>query len=167
MCIRDRRNDIPERILTRIARVYPELQNKGDYWEFENGMLNTVPLFFILQNGLFIVSNDEDLARNHAKGYGSLSLNKKTAKAAKKSGMMYARVNTDRAIEDLPARMFSDYENELLDVIRGKSGDLVLSSSKSTKRSTDFQLSYNFNGEGTDAGTYILDLINSLYVISK
>lgn len=162
-----KRNDIPERVLTRIARVYPELQNKGDYWEFENGMLNTVPLFFILQNGLFIVSNDEDLARNHAKGYGSLSLNKKTAKAAKKSGMMYARVNTDRAIEDLPARMFSDYENELLDVIRGKSGDLVLSSSKSTKRSTDFQLSYNFNGEGTDAGTYILDLINSLYVISK
>lgn len=162
-----KRNDIPERILTRIARVYPELQNKGDYWEFENGMLNTVPLFFILQNGLFIVSNDEDLARNHAKGYGSLSLNKKTAKAAKKSGMMYARVNTDRAIEDLPARMFSDYENELLDVIRGKSGDLVLSSSKSTKRSTDFQLLYNFNGVGTDAGTYILDLINSLYVISK
>lgn len=162
-----KRNDIPERILSRISRVYPELQNKGDYWEFEKGMLNTVPLFFILQNDLFIVTNDEDLARNHAKGYGSLALNKKTAKEAKKSGIMYAKVNTDRAIKDLPARMFSDYENELLDVLRGKSGNLVMSSSKSTKTNTDLHLSYNFNGEGTDAGTYILDLINSLYVISK
>ena len=53
--------------------------------------------------------------------------------------MMYAKVNTDRAIQDLPARMFSDYENELLDVIRGKSGDLVMSSAKSTKTSTDFK----------------------------
>jgi hypothetical protein len=162
-----KRNDIPERILKRIARVYPELQDKGDYWVFEDGVLNTAPLFFILQNDLFIVTNDDDLARNHSKGYGSLALNKKTAKAAKKSGMMYAKVNTDRAIKDLPARMFNDYENELLDVIRGKSGDLVMSSTKSTKTSTDFQLSYNFNGEGTDAGTYILDLINSLYIISK
>ena len=162
-----KRNDIPERILKRVARVYPELQNMGDYWVFEDGVLNTAPLFFILQNDLFIVTNDDDLARNHSKGYGSLALNKKTAKAAKKSGMMYAKVNTDRAIQDLPARMFNDYENELLDVIRGKSGDLVMSSSKSTKRNTEFQLSYNFNGAGADAGTYILDLINSLYIISK
>ncbi len=162
-----KRNDIPERILKRIARVYPELQDKGDYWVFEDGVLNTAPLFFILQNGLFIVTNDDDLARNHSKGYGSLALNKKTAKAAKKSGMMYAKVNTDRAIQDLPASMFNDYENEILDVIRGKSGDLVMSSSASTKTSTDFQLSYNFNGTDTDAGTYILDLINSLYIISK
>lgn len=162
-----KRNDIPERILKRVSRVYPELQNKGDYWVFEDGVLNTAPLFFILQNDLFIVTNDDDLARNHAKGYGSLALNKKTAKEAKKSGMMYAKINTDRAIQDLPATMFNDYENELLDVLRGKSGDLVMSSSKSTKTSTDFQLSYNFNGEGTDPGTYILDLINSLYIISK
>ncbi|MFK7784044.1 MAG: hypothetical protein AB8B56_02950 [Crocinitomicaceae bacterium] len=162
-----KRNDIPERILKRISRVYPELQNKGDYWVYENLVLNTAPLFFILKNDLFIVTNDADLAQNHSNGYGSLALNKKTAKEAKKSGMMYAKVNTDRAIEDLPARMFSDYENELLDVIRGKSGDLVMSSAKATKTSTDYKLSYQFNGEGTDAGTYILDLINSLYVISK
>jgi len=162
-----KRNDIPERILQRVSRIYPELQNKGDYWEFEGGVMNSAPLFFILQNGLFIVTNDEDLARNNAKGYGSLALNKKTAKEARKSGMMYAKVNTDRAIQDLPASMFSDYENELLDVIRGKSGDFVMSSSTSTKTSTDFKFSYNFDGAGTDSGTYILDLINSLYIISK
>lgn len=162
-----KRNDIPERILKRVSRIYPELVNHGDYWEFENKVLNTAPLFFILQNGLFIVTNDEDLARNNAKGYGSLAINKKTAKAAKKSGMMYAKVNTDRAIKDLPPRMFNDYENEILDVLRGKSGELVMSSSKSTRSSTNFKLSYNFDGAGTDSGTYILDLINSLYIISK
>lgn len=162
-----KRSDIPERILTRISRVFPELQNMGNYWVLENGVLNTAPLYYILQNDLFIVTNDDNLAINHSKGYGSLALNKKTAREAKKSGIMYAKVNTDRAIKDLPARMFSDYENELLDVIRGKSGDLILSSAKSTKKSTDFKLSYNFNGTGTDSGTYILDLINSLYIISK
>lgn len=161
------RNDIPERILKRVSRIYPDLINHGNYWEFENKVLNTAPLFFILQNNLFIVTNDEDLARNHPKGYGSLALNKKTAKQAKKSAMLFAKVDTDRAIQDLPKRMFSDYENEILDVLRGKSGELVMSSSKSTRSSTDFKLSYNFDGAGTDSGTYILDLINSLYIISK
>lgn len=162
-----KRTDIPERILTRIARVYPELINHGDYWELEGGMLNSVPLFYIVKNGLFIVSNDANFARNNSNGYGSLALNKKTAKEARKSGMIYAKVNTDRAIQDLPARMFSDYENEILDVLRGKSGNIIMTSSKPTKTSTDFNLSYNFNGKETDSGTYILDLINSLYIISK
>lgn len=162
-----KRNDIPERILKRISRIYPELQNKGDYWEFENKVLNTAPLFFILQNGLFIVTNNADLARNHAKGYGSQALSKKIAKQAKKSGMLYAHVNTDRAIEDLPARMFNDYENELLDVLRGKSGELVMTSGKTTRTSASYKLAYNFDGQSESSGTYILDLINSLYIISK
>ncbi len=162
-----KRNDIPERILQRVSRIYPELQNRGDYWEFENKVMNAAPLFFILQNGLFIVTNNADLARNHAKGYGSKAVNKKQAREAKKSGLLYAHVNTDRAIDDLPKRMFNDYENELLDVLRGKSGELVLTSGKSTRRSSNYTLAYNFDGQVESAGTYILDLINSLYIISK
>ncbi len=162
-----KRSDIPERILERISRIYPQLENKGDYWEFENKVMNTAPLFFILQNGLFIVTNNADLARNNAKGYGSKSVSKKLAKQAKKSGIVYAHVNTDRAIEDLPARMFNDYENELLDVLRGKSGELVLTSGESTRRSSSYKLAYNFDGQEDSSGTYILDLINSLYIISK
>jgi hypothetical protein len=129
--------------------------------------MNAAPLFFILQNGLFIVTNNADLARNHAKGYGSKAVSKKLAAQAKKSGIVYAHVNTDRAIEDLPKRMFSDYENELLDVLRGKSGELVMTSGKATRVSSNYKLAYNFDGQEESTGTYILDLINSLYIISK
>ena len=63
--------------------------------------------------------------------------------------------------------MFSEDENEMIDVIRGKSGTMEITTTSTDQNHTDFQLVYTFNGEGEGAGTYILDLINSFYVISK
>ena len=89
------------------------------------------------------------------------------AKRAKKSGFVYASADLGRAVESLPAELFSDQENEMLDVLRGKSGTIELTSSETSSNKTTFSLVYNFIGEYDESGTYILDLINSLYVISK
>jgi len=161
------RNDIPSNIMKRLSKMTDKFQNKGDYWLIEDGMFNSVPMYLIMQNNLFIVTNDEDLAVNNAKGYGSASLSKSKAKFAQKSGVMYAYSDLGKAIETLPRELFSQQENEMLDVLRGKSGKVTLTSSATTKASTAFKLNYNFNGDFTNSGTYILDLINSLYVLSK
>ena len=161
------RSDLPDKILRRIARITDKCHFEQNYWVFDNGVMNAAPLYMINKNGLFIFTNDDDLAINHHDGYGANSLGKKMAKKAKKSGFVYASADLGRAIESLPSDLFNDQQNEMLDVLRGKSGKMELISSKTSSNKTTFSLVYNFIGEYDASGTYILDLINSLYVISK
>lgn len=94
-------------------------------------------------------------------------MSKSVLKKAKSNGAMYARIDMDEAISRIPNSIFSERENNVLDVVRNKNGVVELTSSKSTKTSTVFDLQYKYDvGEG-DSNTFILDLINSIYVISK
>ena len=161
------RPDIPEIVLKHINRLEKECRREGEYWVFEKAILNSAPLYVLIKNGLFILTNNENLVKNNADGYGKASMNKALAKKAKKSGFMYAYADLGKAIENVPRELFNDDENEMIDVIRGKSGTIEFTSSETTSNSTAFNLVYDFEGEQEDSGTYILDLINSLYVISK
>ncbi len=160
-------NEFVEKILTRVARLNERVTKQGDYWVVENGVLNAAPLYFVLKNDLFIITNNEDLAKNNSGGYGKNSISKSLAKKAKKSGAVYAYMDLGKAIESLPRGLFDDRENAVLDVVRGKRGEVELSSSETTATKTDFHLTYRFDGSIENSGTYILDLINSLYVVSK
>ncbi|MFZ9587619.1 MAG: hypothetical protein ACO29U_08455, partial [Crocinitomicaceae bacterium] len=63
------RSDIPEKVMKHMSRLTSKFKNMGSYWKFENAILDSAPLYFINTNGLFIITNDEDLAVNHADGY--------------------------------------------------------------------------------------------------
>jgi hypothetical protein len=139
----------------------------GEYWVVEDAVLNSLPLYIINKNGLFIFTNDEDLAKNHSDGYGSQSLTKKAAKRAKKSGSMYAYLNWSEVLNRLPKEMFSSEQNELLESMRGKTGVLELTSSKTTREKTTYNVTYKFEGSYENSGKYLLDLINSAYILSK
>lgn len=160
-------NEFVEKILTRVARLNDRVTKQGDYWVVENGVLNAAPLYFVLKNDLFIITNNEDLAKNNSGGYGKNSISKSMVKKAKKSGAVYAYLDLGKAIESLPRGLFDDRENAVLDVVRGKRGEVELSSSETSATKTDFHLTYRFDGSIENSGTYILDLINSLYVVSK
>ena len=160
------RSDIPEKILRHIERTNSYCTRQGDYWVFKKAILNSAPLFVLSKNGLLIFTNDEDLVKNHPDGYGADALSKSQVKKAKKSGFIYAYADLGKAIENVPRELFNDEENELIDVVRGKSGKIEFTSSETTSNKTSFNLAYDFDGD-SDASTYILDLINSLYVISK
>lgn len=162
-----KRSDIPEKVLNRLSAMIPELHSEGNYWMIDNAILDAAPMYLILKNDLFILTNDADLAQNHSSGYGAEALSKKQGKKARKSGMMYGYADLGKAIENIPRGLFNDQENQLLDVIRGKSGALEITSSATTKVKTDVQMTYRFDQKSDTTGTYILDLINSLYVISK
>lgn len=161
------RGDIPEKVLHHLSRLTSRFQDKGDYWIYEDAILDAAPLYMINKNGLFIFTNDEDLALNHSNGYGGLALSKQEAKKSKKSGFMYAHIDWAEAIDRFPRDFFSDRENEIIDAMRGKTGIMELTTSKTSKEKTNFDLVYNFGGNYENSGKYLLDLLNSLYVISK
>lgn len=161
------RSDIATRLLNRICKVAPTWTKNENYIEIENGMLNAAPLYLIVNDGIFIITNDENLAINNPKGYGANAISKTIQKKALKSGVAYSYIDLGKAIESLPRSLFSESENKLIDVTRGKTGSIEFTSSGTTRNKTSFNLVYNFEGEYDSSGTYILDLINSLYVIAK
>ena len=168
-----KRHDIAEKIIRYMGKMasanrYSKQQfiNHGDYWEVTNGMLESVSMYIINKNGVVVVTNDENLAKNNSNGFGSNALSKSKVKKARKGGAIYGYADMNRAISELPPEIFSDRENELLDVFRGKSGNVELTSTKSQHNESTYEITYTFESQ-EDSGTYILDLINSLYVISK
>jgi hypothetical protein len=161
------RGDIPEKVLKHLSRLSSLFQNKGNYWVYENAILDAAPLYMINKNGLFIFTNDENLAMNYSNGYGSNALSKKEAKKSQKSGFMYGKVDWAEAIDDFPRDFFDAKQNAILDAMRGKTGVMELTTSKTTKEKTNFNLVYNYEGEYSNSGKYLLDLLNSIYVISK
>lgn len=161
------RPDIPNLILDHISHLTSQCKDYGSYWKFENAILESVPLYIINKNGLLIFTNDEDLAINHSDGYGSSSLSGKIVKKIKKSGFMYAYVDWSKTIEKLPREMFTSEQNDILDAMREKTGVMELLSSKTTDRKTTFEVVYNYSDQSGNSGKYILDLVNSIYVLLK
>lgn len=161
------RGDIPEKVLKHLSRLTSQIENKGNYWVYENAILESAPLYMINKNGLFIFTNDEDLAVKHTNGYGSKALSKKEAKKSKKSGFVYGKIDWAEAIDRFPRDFFNEEQNAILDAMRGKTGVMELTSSKTTTEKTNFKLVYNFEGNYENSGKYLLDLMNSIYVISK
>ncbi len=161
------RGDIPFKVLKHLSRLTSRFKDMGEYWVYEDAILGAAPLYMISKNGLFIFTNDEDLALNHASGYGSESISKKDAKKSKKSGFMYAQIDWANAIDRFPRDFFNARQNEIIDAMRGKTGIMELTSSKTSVSGTQFNLEYNYQGSFDNSGKYLLDLLNSLYVITK
>jgi len=160
------RNDITEKVLKHLARLTSKVKNMGDYWRFDNAIFDAAPLYMINKNGLFIFSNDEDLALNHVLGYGSNSINNTKFKNAKKSGFMYAFLDVKTTLIRFPKDLLSPNQNEMIESLRGKSGSIELKSSKTSKEKTSLNLTYSFFGN-EQTGKHLLDLINTIYVVSK
>lgn len=154
-------------ILNHLQRTEKDCRKENDVWIFEKAILRSAPLYVFIRNGLILYTNDDKLALQHPDGYGAEALEKDLAKAAQSSGFLYGYADLGKAIEGLPRELFSDRENEMLDVIRGKSGNIQFTSTATSTQATDFKLLYSYEGDSEASGTYILDLINSLYVISK
>jgi hypothetical protein len=159
------RSDIPEKVMKHMSRLTSKFKNCGDYWKFENAILDAAPMYFINRNGLFILTNDEDLAVNHSNGYGSESLTRKERKAAKKSGFMYGHIDIQETLNRFPVGVLNPRQEEIVNSLKGKSGQFELNSGKTTSEQTKFNLQYTFEGDET-TGKHLLDLINSIYVVT-
>ncbi|MBU2019979.1 MAG: hypothetical protein KJ941_10070 [Bacteroidetes bacterium] len=159
------RNDIPEKVLRQIANMTSECKKMGDYWIFENAIFNSVPLYMINKNNLFIFTNDEDLALNHSDGFGSEKLARKQVKEMKKSGFVYANIDWSKMLKTIPVEILETKQADIISALSGQSGNMILTSSKTSQQKTDFKIDYMFEGDYQNSSKYVLDLINSLYIV--
>ena len=80
---------------------------------------------------------------------------------------MYGTIDVAHTIDKFPRDFFDERQNEIIDAMRGKTGRMELVTSETTKEKTTFDLVYHFEGSYENSGTYLLDLLNSIYVMSK
>jgi hypothetical protein len=121
----------------------------------------------INKNGLFIMTNDEDLAKNYSDGYQDKAISNKSLKKAQQGGLLYAKMDLNSTVNLFPRDIFSAKENELIDALRGKSGQMELTTSKTTNENTKLNLTYDFKSDSSGPGRHVLDLINAMYVLTK
>ena len=160
------RDDIPEIILKNLSRLTSKFEKHDNYWVFQNAILDAAPLYMINKNDLFIFTNDEDLAINHSDGYGAEQLPKKIRRQIKKSGFMNGYLDISGALNRFPSDLLDERRSEMINSLKGKSGKMYLKSTKTTNKSTNFIMNYEFRGE-ENSGEHLLDLINTLYIFSK
>jgi len=158
------RADIPELVLKHMARLSSRIQHFGNYWRIDNAILDAAPLYILNTGKLLIFTNDEDLARLHPKGYGKAALSKKQRKVACQSGFMYGSIDIPKTLDRFPTEVLTPRNAEIVSSLKGKSGQLELTSSETNTEHTTFKLSYSFTGTES-TGKHLLDLVNSLYLI--
>jgi hypothetical protein len=93
-------------------------------------------------------------------------LAKINVKKAKKSGFMYGAVDISETLNRFPTDILNPRQNEMIQSLKGKSGKLELTSSETTKSHTSFNITYAYEGKESSA-KHLLDLINTIYVVSK
>ena len=161
------RADIPEKILNYMGKMTTRFKKIDNYWKIDDAIFNSIPVYVINRNGLLVITNDESLAKEHIDGYGKHALSGKKAKNAKKSKFMYSYFNIGEVLSKIPKQVFTSKQNKVLDSMRGKEGYIELTTLKTSSENTDFEINYYFQGEYTDSGKYLLDLINSAFVLAK
>ena len=158
------RADIPEMVLKHLGRLSSRVQHFENYWRINNAILDAAPLYILNTGKLLIFTNDEELARCHSSGYGTLALTKKQSKLARKSGSMYGSVDITKTLDRFPIEVLTPRNAEIVNSLKRKSGHLELTSSETTEAHTTFKLNYRFESDES-TGKHLLDLVNSLYLI--
>jgi hypothetical protein len=161
------RADIPEKILEYMGKMTTRFKKTDNYWKIDDAIFNSIPVYVINRNGLLVITNDESLAKEHINGYGKQALSGKQAKNAKKSKFMYSYFNIGEVLSKIPKQLFTTKQNKVLDSMRGKEGYIELTTINTSIENTDFEINYYFQGEYKDSGKYLLDLINSAFVLAK
>jgi hypothetical protein len=161
------RADIPEKILNYMGKMTTRFKKTDNYWKIDDAIFNSIPVYVINRNGLLVITNDESLAIEHLDGYGKNAISGKKAKNAKKSKFMYSYFNIGEVLSKIPKQVFTVKQNKVLDSMRGKEGYIEMTTLKTSSSYTDFEINYYFQGKYTDSGKYLLDLINSAYILAK
>ena len=160
------RPDIPELILEHLSQVTSKFEKKEHYWIYKEAIFDAAPLYMINTEGLFIVTNDASLAELNYDGYGKKAISSKSLKSIKESGSMSGYADLKAVANQFPVDFLSPEQQPLMESLKGKSGTMSLRSGKTTINKTAITLSYSFEGQD-DAGKHLLDMLNTLYLLTK
>jgi archaellum component FlaF (FlaF/FlaG flagellin family) len=79
---------------------------------------------------------------------------------------MYGSVDIAETMNRFPTDILNARQNEMIQSLKGKSGKLELTSSETSSSNTMFNIKYVYEGQESSA-KHLLDLINTIYVVSK
>lgn len=161
-----RRQDIPEMILEHLSQVTSKFEKKNDYWIYQKAIFDAAPVFLINAKGMFLLTNDQDLAENHREGYGTEALSKRTIANLKKSGTIAGYANLQEVALKFPGDFLEPSQRQLMEFLRNKTGSITIKSGKTTLSSTSLHVNYLFN-DAEKSGKHFLDLLNTLYLLTK
>jgi hypothetical protein len=161
-----KRQDIPEMMLEHLSQVTSKFQKQGDLWVYNKAIFEAAPLYLLNKKDLFILTNDSVLAKQYPNGYGKDRLSKKTLKGLKNAGSMAGYADLQALVNKFPKEFLSGSNQALIESLRSKSGTMHMHSGKTSKNSTEVQLTYDYT-ESLNSGKYLLDLINTLYLLNK
>jgi len=153
------------RISKVLSKVQPDIVKHEGYYEIQNAILNTIPGYFAIVGNTVIFSVDENLFTTHLNGYAKSE--RVNIKKAKKSKFTFVHLDLDQALMKLPKEVLTERQNEIVSALTNKSGIIELKTVKNTRKETSFQLNYTLNEDIENNGKYLLDLINSLYTLTK
>jgi len=160
------RPDLCEMVLEDFSRLTSRVQKMNGYWKVKDAILDATPVYIFCTNKIFMISNDISLIDGNLKGYGNRSISGKRLKSLKKSGFLYANIDIDETIEKFPLGFLDEKQKRVTERLQNQSGLFELSSSDSELDHTTYTLRYGFEGE-CDPGIQLLNMINSLYILSK
>ncbi|MFM7388064.1 MAG: hypothetical protein ACKO5L_07885 [Bacteroidota bacterium] len=161
-----KRNDLPEMILEHFSQVTSKFENKGDYWVYNKAIFDAAPVFLIQAKGMFLITNDQDLAENHRDGYGKDAMSKRAVKSLKNSGTMAGFANLQQVAQKFPSDFLDPSQQQLMEFLRNKTGSVTLQSGETTLQSTSVKVKYFFN-DSEKSAKHFLDLLNTLYLLTK
>jgi hypothetical protein len=157
--------DFLKRIARLLSKTQPDIIQHEGYYEIQNAVLNTIPAYFAIVGDLVLLSVDENLFTTHANGYAKSEQIK--ASKLKKSKLMYINLDLDNALKKLPREVLSERQNEILGSLVDKTGVLEFKTIKTSKKEATFQINYSLNENIENNGKYLLDLVNSLFMLTK
>ena len=160
------RTDLCELVLSDLSRLTSRIEKKEGYWVIKDAIFDAAPLYVVCTDQVLLLSNDTYLIDEHIDGYGREAISKKDLKRIKKSGVLYANMNLDRSINQLPQAFLDERQKKVLNDLKNNSGRIELSSNYSESTKTDYSLLYNFESTSSQA-TQFLDMINAMFILSK
>lgn len=161
-----KRQDIPEMILDHFSKITSKFEKKEGYWVFQKAIFDAAPLYMLNSNGLFIITNDRELAENHRQGYGDEALTKNQIKALKHSGSISGFADISKVAQKFPTDFIEPSQQKLMDFLQSKSGKVTLISGATTKKSTSLHLNYSYN-DNEISSKHFLDLLNTIYLLTR
>ena len=160
------RTDLCELVLSDLSRLTSRIEKKEGYWVIKDAIFDAAPLYVVCTDQVLLLSNDTYLIDEHIDGYGREAISKKDLKRIKKSGVLYANMDLDRSINQLPQAFLDERQKKVLNDLKNNSGRIELSSNYSESTKTDYSLLYNFESTSSQA-TQFLDMINAMFILSK
>lgn len=161
-----KRNDIPEMVLEHFAQITSKFEKTDDYWVFHKAIFDAAPVFLLNTKGLFILTNDKELVDNYRDGYGKEALTKSQIKNLSRSGSMSGYADIQKVAQRFPSDFIDPSQQPLMDFLRNKTGSITLHSGETTTNATSLRMNYTFQDKER-SGKHFLDLLNTLYLLTK